>query len=550
MIFYLGGYPAWLWGTSRVPAAKAPLFVSRRALNLSGRSTPFPKAKGPWALDSGGFKELEQHGRWTVTPEQYVREVRRAAEEIGRLQWAAVQDYMCEPPILYGGPTDPGSVAVGTGLSVEEHQLRTIESYCRLRELGGRRMAHLWAPVLQGWCLEDYVEHVHLYTTVGRVNLDEVPVIGVGSVCRRQGTEMASALLSILSEQFGLHGRLHAFGSKTLGLQLAARVGKVGKRGLGAYEDWARDRLEAGWPLQAIERAMLYAIDAGPSTWEEADAEVCQLLQSSDSFAWSFNARAHANAVRRARDEEWGPGRWTQRQDKLVVSGKSVGRVRHADAGKVHPFAPTQMLPECSRGFAANKPGRNHAGCASCRWYALAWRKRLMHELPAACRITKPPKRLRITGEPICASAERVALKRTQILAYMHQVRAGLRPPDLEYWERLKALPGAEGPLLPVQGLETVYDRMGAPQPRPMPEGMLCRAWGSGDYRWGEGFVGPQPRPAIPSPWRPEAVEAVREELAHAHAKPSQGVVTRELFPQIELFPRPRGQAELFPRKD
>ena len=48
--------------------------------------------------------------------------VRRYADEIGNLAWAAAQNWMCEPWIVEE-----------TGLSVAEHQRRTIENYLELR---------------------------------------------------------------------------------------------------------------------------------------------------------------------------------------------------------------------------------------------------------------------------------------------------------------------------------------------------------------------------------------------------------------------------------
>ena len=45
--------------------------------------------------------------------------------QIGRMDFAAVQDWMCEPEIV-----------VKTGLSIAEHQRRTVANLCALRELG------------------------------------------------------------------------------------------------------------------------------------------------------------------------------------------------------------------------------------------------------------------------------------------------------------------------------------------------------------------------------------------------------------------------------
>ena len=81
MRFWLGTHlPHWL---SHVDV---PLFVSRTRLQ---HRTTLPRARGPWALDSGAFSELQRFGEWTITPAEDVAFVRRCAEDIGHLQWAA-----------------------------------------------------------------------------------------------------------------------------------------------------------------------------------------------------------------------------------------------------------------------------------------------------------------------------------------------------------------------------------------------------------------------------------------------------------------------------
>ena len=87
--FYLGTHmPDWL---TRVPHR---LFVSHR--RLQDRRT-LPRAIAPWSLDSGAFSEVALHGSFLTTPTEYVTAVRRYRDEIGRLDWAAPQDHMCEP---------------------------------------------------------------------------------------------------------------------------------------------------------------------------------------------------------------------------------------------------------------------------------------------------------------------------------------------------------------------------------------------------------------------------------------------------------------------
>ena len=90
-----------------------PLFVSHR--QLASRKS-FPRAQGPWCEDSAGFTEIRLYGGYQTPPRQYVADVRLHMQEIGKMQWAAIQDWMCEPFML-----------AKTGLSVEEHQSRTIK---------------------------------------------------------------------------------------------------------------------------------------------------------------------------------------------------------------------------------------------------------------------------------------------------------------------------------------------------------------------------------------------------------------------------------------
>ena len=196
--FWLGTHqPGWLRQT------EVPLFVSRRRLANRRR---LPRALGPWALDSGGFSELSLHGRWTVTPAQYAEEVRRFSEEIGGLEWAAAQDWMCEDEIL-----------AKTRLSVPDHQALTVDNYLCLLDLAPDLP---WMPVLQGRTLGDYLDHVEAYLRAG-IDLVSQPLVGVGSICRRQQTLRAELILRWLADD-GL--RLHGFGFKTQGLRACADV--------------------------------------------------------------------------------------------------------------------------------------------------------------------------------------------------------------------------------------------------------------------------------------------------------------------------------------
>jgi hypothetical protein len=203
-LFLLGTHqPGWLG------KAGVPLFVSDPRLRVY---KTLPRAAAPWALDSGGFSELQKYGRWTVTPAQYVARVRRYRDEIGRMLWAAPQDWMCEPIVINGGRIGP-VVFAGTGLSVAEHQRRTVLNYALLRDLAPDLPI---IPVVQGDTEDAYLRCVDLYRSLIGLDLTAVPLVGVGSVCRRQGTAEAGRILAALHRR-GMR-RLHGVGFKTLGL--------------------------------------------------------------------------------------------------------------------------------------------------------------------------------------------------------------------------------------------------------------------------------------------------------------------------------------------
>ena len=193
MRFFLGTHhPAWL------AKLDVPLFVSRRTL---ANVRELPRARGAWALDSGGFTELSLHGRWTVSARDYAADVRRFRDEIGGLVWAAPQDWMVDDDIRRK-----------TGLSVGEHQARTVASFLELRAIAPDLPI---IPVLQGWTEGDYWDCLALYEA-GGVDLRGEPLVGVGTICRRQSTIRAGLILRGLADE-GL--RLHGFGFKKTGLR-------------------------------------------------------------------------------------------------------------------------------------------------------------------------------------------------------------------------------------------------------------------------------------------------------------------------------------------
>jgi hypothetical protein len=219
MRFYLGTHePTWL---SR---AHVPLFVSYLRLKTRCKRK-LPRARVPWALDSSGFSVLNKHRRYPWSAEVYAADVARFDTEIGNLDWAAIQDWMCEKEVL--------SL---TGLTVEEHQRRTVQSWLDLR-----RMAPLlpWVPVLQGFTRREYLRCAEMYADAG-TDLANLQLVGIGSICRREDTSEAEG---IIRELAGKGLKLHGFGFKLGGLERCADV--LSSADSMAWSDAARRRSNA-----------------------------------------------------------------------------------------------------------------------------------------------------------------------------------------------------------------------------------------------------------------------------------------------------------------
>ncbi|WP_327029725.1 hypothetical protein OG989_04165 [Micromonospora sp. NBC_01740] len=210
MDFYVGADTHWL------ARAGYPLMVSHGRLR---DRVNLPRAAAPWVCDSRGFTELQQHGRWTFTPRQYVDALRRYRDDIGQLVWASPQDWMCEPVVIQGG-TFHGETFAGTGLTVAEHQRRTVDNLLELRALLDQPGDPHIVPALQGWEPADYLRCWEMYDAAG-IDLLAEPVVGLGSTCRREATSEVKELV----EAFAARGvRLHAYGAKTRGLLMYGQL--------------------------------------------------------------------------------------------------------------------------------------------------------------------------------------------------------------------------------------------------------------------------------------------------------------------------------------
>lgn len=198
MKFYCGAHqPHWLRITDFSLMVAHPRLAKIKKL---------PRARMPWVLDSGGFTEITKSGRWRLSPREYDAHVVRYQREVGSLLWAAPQDWMCEPAALSA-----------SGLSVSEHIARTVVNYLELMQL---QSPAPYIPVLQGWEPDDYLRCAEMYEGL-HVNLAALPIVGIGSTCRRQ---RASELLRVFSLLHAAGVKLHAFGLKTVGI---AKLGEL-----------------------------------------------------------------------------------------------------------------------------------------------------------------------------------------------------------------------------------------------------------------------------------------------------------------------------------
>lgn len=208
MTVWLGApEPSW------INFAERPLFVSHARLRrLSRYGLPYAPKGARWALDSGAFSFITKYGRFLDTPEEYVTAVQIYDTRIGGLAWASIQDRMCEPEAL-----------AATGLTVEKHQLLTVQSYLDLtaeweRRRTGPRRPSPFVPAVQGDKEKDYVRCCRFYAEHG-VDLAAATVVGLGSVCGRSRTrEIADVVTAIRETVPGI--RLHGYGVKTAGLAL------------------------------------------------------------------------------------------------------------------------------------------------------------------------------------------------------------------------------------------------------------------------------------------------------------------------------------------
>lgn len=152
-----------------------------------------------WIMDSGAFTEISTYGHYRFGVEEYAKHINRWSR-CGDLELAVAQDYMCEQFILDK-----------TGLTIPEHQRLTVERYDALLPLSNVKVM----PVLQGYQVEDYLNHLEQYGT----RLEKGMRVGIGSVCKRNTDvrQIEDILIALTRQRPDL--KYHGFGLKSTALK-------------------------------------------------------------------------------------------------------------------------------------------------------------------------------------------------------------------------------------------------------------------------------------------------------------------------------------------
>jgi hypothetical protein len=149
------------------------------------------------ALDSAGFVAMARYGTYPWTPEAYI-------DLCAAYPWSffSAMDYCCEREIASDRATVLDRISM------------TVRGYFATRRLALQRgIGDRLLPILQGREPADYARCLERMS----VAVDEAPVIGIGSVCRRAygGPNGILAILDRLDDELGTaQTTFHLFGIK------------------------------------------------------------------------------------------------------------------------------------------------------------------------------------------------------------------------------------------------------------------------------------------------------------------------------------------------
>ena len=160
---------------------------------LRRRKKELPKCKGKFLMDSAGFTELSDNGKYSFDIDEYLTCVRRFQPD-----YFVNMDWMCEPAIL-----------CKTGNSIRYHIINTVENYHRMILKMSEDEIKKCIPVIQGWGILDYFYCIEQYENNGLL----APYMGIGSVCRRGSASEIAKIISMINGELP-NIKLHGFGIK------------------------------------------------------------------------------------------------------------------------------------------------------------------------------------------------------------------------------------------------------------------------------------------------------------------------------------------------
>jgi len=317
---WLGAMEPW-WAWEGQASGRIILSARRVRKRMSAGRGRLRAAVVPVFLDSSAFSEVAKFGGWTWQPDDFAAFVKHVCAELGTVKHAGIQDWMCEPHMV-----------AKTGLTVEEHQRRTVANFCLLRRL---QRSVPWLPTLQGYTVADYMRCAQMYRDAG-VRLEDHALIGLGSVCRRSSSPEIEHV--IREVKAGLHPRakLHGFGVKSDGALLAcfglASMDSMAwsRRGRGQEADL---RAALGLPIDATSEEVMAAT---PAQLDAIDMDLADLWE------WKRERCPKTLAVSQEHAETWRLEQTMALAARIVDEVMQPRRPRHTPP----PGPPATVVPK------------------------------------------------------------------------------------------------------------------------------------------------------------------------------------------------------------
>lgn len=174
-------------------------------------------------IDSGGYSFMLGKGEYETTDRKYLEFIEKHQPE-----FFALRDYPCEPDVLEKN-----------GRTVRDHLEATTKKHRNLLgllpefDIDGQPVS-----VVQGWKLEDYLEHLEMLKQQDLLT----DYVAIGSVCRRNQNQQIRKIIKEVSNRIG-DRKLHAFGVKRNVLRFPDVVDRLDSADSMAYEYSTRTRL-------------------------------------------------------------------------------------------------------------------------------------------------------------------------------------------------------------------------------------------------------------------------------------------------------------------